>query len=157
MLVTLYPFNKHATPTALVFDAIINAIGMTCLWHLRYISCLRHLTPMGWIAVTGVFTCHIMELSFKPNNPVGVSLFSQIWCPAIQPCRGVTSLGDSVSGYPTPEGCHYSSRYWYPVIQPQRGVTILADLVSGYPTPEGCHYSSRFGIRLSNPRGVSLF
>ena len=32
----------------LVLEAIFIAIDITCRWDLREISCLRHLTPMGF-------------------------------------------------------------------------------------------------------------
>ena len=41
--------KKHATPTALVFEAIFISIDISCLRHLRDILCLRHFTPMGFV------------------------------------------------------------------------------------------------------------
>jgi hypothetical protein len=58
---------KYATPTALVFDAIYISIDITCRWHLRDISCLRHLTPMGFLAVAGVPTV------YNSDTPTGLN------------------------------------------------------------------------------------
>jgi|GEM_PF-6462543 len=56
--------NKHATPTALVFEAIFISIDITCLRHLRDISCLRHLTPMGFMMAMALFFLKLMALHF---------------------------------------------------------------------------------------------
>ena len=40
--------NKHATPTALVIEVVFISIDISCLRHLRVISCLRHFTPTGF-------------------------------------------------------------------------------------------------------------
>jgi hypothetical protein len=64
---------KYATPTALVFDAIYISIDITCRWHLRDISCLRHLTPMGFLGMYSLIFFYNSDTFYNSYTPTGMN------------------------------------------------------------------------------------
>ncbi|VTP89126.1 Uncharacterised protein [Sphingobacterium daejeonense] len=61
---------------ALVFVAIFISIDMACLRHLRYISCLRHFTPMGLVRRGW---CHNLPLKTLQDPPLALDDWATVY------------------------------------------------------------------------------